>query len=72
MRYLVIYEKLAAGWGAHSPDLPGLAAEGKTLDEVKQLIHETMELHLEGMHQHGARIPAPSAAIEYIGIDRHA
>ena len=49
MKYLVIYEKSAAGWGAYAPDLPGLGVAGTTLDEVKELIREAMEYHLEGM-----------------------
>jgi predicted RNase H-like HicB family nuclease len=69
MKYLVIYEKSAAGWIAYSPDLPGLKAEGTTLDEVKKRIHETMELHLG---QQGAAVPASSVATRYIKIDSHA
>jgi predicted RNase H-like HicB family nuclease len=40
--------------------LPGLGAAGKTLDEVKDLIREAVEFHLEGMRVHGDPIPAPS------------
>ena len=68
MRYLVIYEKSPTGWNAYSPDLPGLTAEGNTLDEVKELIREAVEFHLEGMRAHGDPIPAPSAMTEYITI----
>ncbi len=47
--------------GAHTaPDLPGLGAAGKTLAEVKELIREAVEFHLEGMRAHGDPIPAPS------------
>ncbi len=68
MKYLVIYEKSAAGWGAYAPDLPGPGVAGATLDEVKELIREAMEFHLEGMCQHGDPIPAPSATTEYITV----
>jgi len=51
MKYLIIYEKSNLGWGAYSPDLPGLGAAGKTLDEVKELIREAVEFHLEGMRR---------------------
>jgi hypothetical protein len=37
VKYLIVYEKSAAGWGAYAPDLPGLGAAGKTLDEVRNL-----------------------------------
>jgi predicted RNase H-like HicB family nuclease len=72
MKYLVIYEKSAAGWTAYSPDLPGLETKGNTLDEVKKRIHETMELHLGGLRQEGAPTPVSSIATRYIKIDSHA
>jgi predicted RNase H-like HicB family nuclease len=68
MKYLVIYEKSSEGWGAYAPDLPGLGVAGTTLDEVKELIREAIEFHLEGMRQNGDPIPSPSATTEYISV----
>jgi predicted RNase H-like HicB family nuclease len=69
MKYLVIYEKSeAGGWGAFVPDLPGLGAAAETLDEVKDLIREAVEFHIEGMRQNGDTIPSPNAITEYITI----
>jgi len=68
VKYLVIYDKSTTGWGAYAPDLPGLGVAGTTLDEVKELIREAMEFHLEGMRQHGDAIPAASATTEYITV----
>ena len=68
MKYLVVYEKSANGWGAYTPDLPGLGVVGSTLDETKQLIREAIEFHLEGMRQHGESIPVPSSESEYIAV----
>lgn len=68
MKYLVIYERSAEGWGAYAPDLPGLGVAAATLDEVKELIREAVEFHLEGMRQHGDPIPTPSATTEYITV----
>jgi predicted RNase H-like HicB family nuclease len=48
--------------------LPGLGAAGKTLEEVKDLIREGIEFHLEGMRANGDPIPAPSAMTEYITV----
>jgi predicted RNase H-like HicB family nuclease len=67
--YAVVYERLKTGWGAYVPDLPGLGAAGATLDEVKQLIREAMDFHLEGMREHGDPIPHPSAITEYIVVN---
>ncbi len=58
MKYVVIYEKCANGWGAYVPDLQGLGVAGTTLDEVKQLIREAMDFHLESMREHGDPAPA--------------
>lgn len=66
MRFLVIYEKSATGWGAYVPDLPGLGVAGSSLEEVKQLIREGIDFHLEGMREHGDPIPEPSAITEYV------
>jgi predicted RNase H-like HicB family nuclease len=68
MMSLVICEKSDTAWGAYSPDLPGLAAEGETPRDVKGLIKETMELRLDGARQNSD----PIAITEYIPIDRHA
>lgn len=68
MKYLVVYEKSTTGWGAYAPDLHGLGAAGKTLDEVKDLIREGIEFHLEDMRANGDPIPAPSAMTEYITV----
>ena len=50
------------------PDLPGLGVAGNTLEEVKELIREAIEFHLEGMREHGDTIPDPSATTEYITV----
>jgi len=68
MKYLIVYEKSDSGWGAYAPDLPGLGAAGTTLDEVKDLIREAVEFHLEGMRLHGDPIPSASAQTEYINV----
>ncbi|MGA9475233.1 MAG: type II toxin-antitoxin system HicB family antitoxin [Terriglobales bacterium] len=68
MKYLIVYEKSDTGWGAYAPDLPGLGVAGKTLDEVKELIREAIEFHLEGMRAHGDPVPTPSSTVECITI----
>ena len=58
----------AAGWGAYAPDLPGLGVAGATIDDVKQLMREAMEFHLEGMREHGEIAPPPTAQTEYVTV----
>jgi predicted RNase H-like HicB family nuclease len=68
MKFLVVYEKSPTSWGAYVPDLPGLGVAATTLEEVKDLIREAIEFHLEGMREHGDPIPAPAAITEYISV----
>jgi predicted RNase H-like HicB family nuclease len=68
MKYLIVYEKSATGWGAYAPDLPGLGVAGATLEEIKQLIREAIKFHLEGMRQHGDPVPLPSSQTEYLTV----
>jgi predicted RNase H-like HicB family nuclease len=68
MKYLIVYEKSPTSWGAYAPDLPGLGVAGNTLDEVKNLMREAIEFHLEGMREHGEPIPTPNAETEYITV----
>ncbi|MEH2417272.1 type II toxin-antitoxin system HicB family antitoxin [Nostoc sp.] len=53
MRYTVVIEKGETSYGAYVPDLPGCVAVGETLEEVKQMITEAIEFHLEGMLEDG-------------------
>ena len=59
MKYTVITEKGPHSYGAYIPDLPGCVAVADTEEEVKKLIKEAMELHLEEMKQNSKRIPKP-------------
>ena len=68
MKYAVIIEKGEGGYGAHVPDLPGCIAAGETKEEVKKLIHEAIEFHIEGLKEDGEPIPKPSSSIEFIEV----
>jgi predicted RNase H-like HicB family nuclease len=66
MRYAVIIERGENSYGAYVPDLPGCVAVGDTPEEVRMLIQEAIEFHLEGLQEDGESIPQPSSYIEYI------
>lgn len=68
MQYTVIFEKGENSVGAYVPDLPGCVAVGETREEVKQLIQEAIEFHLEGMRAEGLTIPEPSSSSELIDV----
>lgn len=66
MRYVVIVERGENSYGAYVPDLPGCIAVGDTPEEVRILIQEAIEFHLEGLREDGESIPQPNSSIEYI------
>ena len=53
MKYMVLIEKGEKGYGAYVPDLPGCIAAADTEEEVKQLIKEAIEFHIEGLRGSG-------------------
>jgi predicted RNase H-like HicB family nuclease len=68
MKYAVVIERSESGFGAFVPDLPGCVAVGETEDEVRELIREAVELHLEAMREDGMATPEPSSVVEYIEV----
>jgi predicted RNase H-like HicB family nuclease len=68
MRYAVVIEEAESNFSAHVPDLPGCAATGSTLSEVKEAIREGIAFHLEGLREEGASIPKPSSQVEYVEV----
>ncbi|MGI9228558.1 MAG: type II toxin-antitoxin system HicB family antitoxin [Gammaproteobacteria bacterium] len=68
MRYAVVIEKGETSYGAYVLDLPGCVAAGETKDEVKKLIYEAIEFHIEGLKANGEPIPKPSSSVEFVEV----
>ena len=68
MQYAIVIEKSETGWGAYVPDLPGCVAVAESEEEVRHLVREAIEFHLEGLREDGAVIPQASARVEYVEI----
>jgi predicted RNase H-like HicB family nuclease len=68
MKYAVIIEQGENGYGAYVPDLPGCIAAADTREEVKKLIHEAIEFHIEGLKESGEPIPNSTSSIEFIEV----
>ena len=68
MRYAVVIEKGAKGFGAYVPDLPGCIAAAKTRDEVVKLIQDAMEFHIEGLKQDGEPVPNPASSVKFVEV----
>ena len=69
MEYMVIIEKSGKSYGAYVPDLPGCIAAADSEEEVKHLIKEAIEFHIEGLREVGDPIPAPSSESIYVKVD---
>lgn len=68
MKYAIVIETGGTSYGAYVPDLPGCVAAAKTRNEVKRLIKEAIEFHLEGMKKDGTSIPVPQAETDYVEV----
>jgi predicted RNase H-like HicB family nuclease len=68
MNYVVVYEKSKTGWAAYVPDLPGVVTTGQNKQEVRSLIQEAIEFHLDGLREDRLPIPQPSAEAEVISV----
>ena len=68
MKYAVVFEKGPASVGATVPDLPGCVAVAPTVEEVRALIAEAIEFHIEGMLLHGETVPEPSSIAEMLEV----
>jgi predicted RNase H-like HicB family nuclease len=67
-RFLVIIEKGGQNYGAYAPDLPGCVAVGDTVEEVEQNMRAAIAMHLAGMIEDGAPIPAPETTAEFLEV----
>jgi predicted RNase H-like HicB family nuclease len=69
MRYAVVIENAGNNYGAYVPDLPGCVATGATVEEVKTMIREAIDFHIDGMLEDGLPIPRPTSQAEYVEIE---
>ncbi len=69
LQYLVVIDKGPSSFGAYVPDLPGCVAVGETREEVTTLIHEAIELHIEGLKSDGHQVPQPTSTSELVDIE---
>ena len=68
MKYGIVIEKSANGFGGYVPDLPGCAVVGDTIEETRTLIKSAMIMHLRAMREDGDEIPVPTTLVDYIEV----
>jgi predicted RNase H-like HicB family nuclease len=59
LKYLVIVEYAGSNYSAYSPDVPGCASTGETIEETLANFREALQFHMEGTFADGD--PAPTA-----------
>ena len=56
-KILVILEKTDHGYSAYLPELPGCIATAETLDDIKEIVRDSVDFHLEGLELGKEAIP---------------
>ena len=75
--YLIMIGRTSTGYSAHSPDVLGCAAVGKTVEEVMTNMRKALEFHFEGIAEDGDPLPKPGGVDSYrevmkdLDLDRH-
>jgi predicted RNase H-like HicB family nuclease len=69
MKYAIVIERSANGYSAYVPDLPGCIAAAETEGEVRELIREAIEFHIEGLRLDGGPVPEPTSQVEYVEVE---
>ena len=56
--YLVVYAKYkGSNYSGHAPDVPGCVSAADTLEEMKAMMREALEAHLELLAERGCAVP---------------
>ena len=58
-KFLVVYEHGKRNYGGFAPDVPGCISTAKTLPEMRRMMREALEAHLEFMAADGDPLPKP-------------
>ena len=68
MRWAIVIEGARGNYGTYVPDLPGCVTTSDTLDEIRALIREAIEFHLDGMREDGTDVPEPTTRVTYVEV----
>jgi predicted RNase H-like HicB family nuclease len=65
-RYPLVIEPTGTGYSAFSPDVPGCAAVGDTVEETRQNFQDALAAHFEAMREIGEPIPEPHVSLGFV------
>ena len=67
MKYVYVIEQAVDGsYSAYVPDLPGCTTSGDSPAEVRELIREAVQLHIESLRENGEPVPPPTAVADVV------
>lgn len=69
---VVVIEGDGDSYSGYAPDLPRCIAAGDSADEVRELMHEAIPLHIESLRSHGESVPPPLTQVEYVELSEGA
>ena len=56
----VVHKDPQSDFGVSFPDFPGCITAGSSIDEAKDMAHDALSLHIQGMLKDGNNIPVPA------------
>lgn len=66
--YAIVIEPTDTGFSAYVPDLPGCVAAAGSKEDVRQLLREAVEFHIEGLIEDGLPVPQPTSLVDYVHV----
>lgn len=60
----LVHKDAGSDFGISFPDFPGCVSAASSMTELVEMGTEALTLHIDGMHEDGETIPAPSPMIE--------
>jgi predicted RNase H-like HicB family nuclease len=67
-RDALVIERTGTGYSAYSPDVPGCAAAGDTVEETRRNFQDALEVHFAAMREVGGQIPEPTSIVDYVEV----
>ncbi len=71
-RYVVVYNNGRGHLSGFAPDLPGCCSIGRSLEELRENLHDEVQLRLRKLVCAGRQIPEPTMALQDVQGCGHA
>jgi predicted RNase H-like HicB family nuclease len=68
MNYVVIFERTDTGYSAYVAELPGYAATGETIEELRAAVREGIPFHIESLRLAGEPVPKPTTVVDSVDV----